>query len=178
MESLSPNPGTGAVGGLRYRDDEIELSASGEFDLVNQLYLTVEIIAAIEEAIRTGRRRVDLDVTGVRFMDASTIRTLVVCWHHAAGHGCELRVRNAAGVTARIFALTGVAAILCDEPSDRAQATRPASGERVRSRPRERVGHRSVIVALSSLLMAEAAAIRAAARNASDSFRSRRRPAP
>jgi anti-anti-sigma factor len=86
---------------------------SGEIDLSSAHLVDV----AVTDALRSHRpRHVDVDLAGVRFLDASGIRTLLECRSRAIDAGCQLAVTNPPPMTYRVFELTGVLAPLAVTP--------------------------------------------------------------
>jgi anti-sigma B factor antagonist len=80
----------------------VTVTASGELDLTS----APELIIVLREAIRThGPSRVDLDLTGVTFMDSMGLQVLVAANTDVGG---GLRIIGTSPVVFRLLQLTGV----------------------------------------------------------------------
>ncbi|WP_433296050.1 STAS domain-containing protein [Actinoplanes sp. CA-030573] len=80
------------------------LRARGEFDHDN-----CDLVpAVVTEAIVTGHTRIILDLAEVTFIDAATVKALMAAGDLAASAGATVRLENAAGMVARVLAITGV----------------------------------------------------------------------
>ncbi|WP_438295872.1 STAS domain-containing protein [Streptomyces sp. HUAS TT7] len=71
-------------------------------------------------------RRVELDLTGVTFLDSSGLNALLAHQRHSIQAGGHMVVIHASSFVQRIFALTGVAEYLTEAPEpDRPENTHP-----------------------------------------------------
>jgi anti-anti-sigma factor len=83
-------------------DGTVTVTAAGELDMTS----APELVAVLREAIRThGPSRVDLDLTGVTFMDSTGIQVLVAA---NADVGGGLRITGTSPAVFRLLRLTGV----------------------------------------------------------------------
>ena len=94
-------------------DDPVErrclIHAAGAFDLSNRRLLG----DAIRTAAGNAPTVIEIDLGGVRFMDAGVIRILLGYRDQLHGIGCALRIVNANGLPARVLDLTRTRADLC-----------------------------------------------------------------
>ncbi|MBA3360988.1 MAG: STAS domain-containing protein [Acidimicrobiia bacterium] len=90
------------------REGAAVLVATGELDLA-----TVEILeAAVERAIEEDHSRVVIDLTGVKFMDSTGMRALLVATQRLEAIDRSLGVVLNGGPVARALAITGVDRLL------------------------------------------------------------------
>jgi anti-sigma B factor antagonist len=82
---------------------------TGEIDFANADQLADWLFNQID---RVHCERVHLDLREVSLLDSSGIRTLVLTYRHAAGHGAKLRVVNPQPGVLRILRTTGVDELL------------------------------------------------------------------
>ncbi|MER7004727.1 STAS domain-containing protein [Dactylosporangium sp. NPDC000555] len=83
-------------------DGTITVTASGELDMTT----APELINVLRKAIhRHGPSRVDLDLTGVTFMDSTGLQVLVAANTDVGG---ELRITGTSPTVHRLLQLTGV----------------------------------------------------------------------
>jgi anti-anti-sigma factor len=90
------------------RGGRCRLRATGEFDRDN----CDQFPAAVRVALAGYCGDIVLDLAGVTFIDAATVRALLSCREAAAAHGCDLWVLNETGVPARVLEMTGARARL------------------------------------------------------------------
>ena len=83
-------------------DGTVTVTASGELDMTS----APDLIGVLREAIRThGPSRVDLDLTGVTFMDSTGLQVLVAANSDVGG---GLRITGTSPAVFRLLQLTGV----------------------------------------------------------------------
>jgi len=83
-------------------DGTVTVTASGELDMTS----APDLIRVLREAIRThGPSRVDLDLTGVTFMDSTGLQVLVAANSDVGG---GLRITGTSPAVFRLLQLTGV----------------------------------------------------------------------
>jgi len=82
---------------------------TGEIDFANADQLADWLFNQID---RVPCERVHLDLRDVSLLDSSGIRTLVLTYRHAAGHGAKLCVVNPQPSVLRILRTTGVDELL------------------------------------------------------------------
>jgi anti-sigma B factor antagonist len=105
------------------------LALAGEIDISNSGWLTVQLSAMITNA-STGHSGaapssgVIIDLTRVRFCDASGITALVKAFKHAESMHLVLELAGATGRVDRILRLTGIDDVLTlhTEPADALKA--------------------------------------------------------
>ncbi|MCU1657205.1 MAG: anti-sigma factor antagonist [Pseudonocardiales bacterium] len=77
--------------------------ALGEFDLA-----TAQVLAdALDQACGAGRD-VQLDMSGVSFIDASTLGVVVKARNALSEHGCRIEIVRPTDCVARLLQLTGL----------------------------------------------------------------------
>lgn len=83
-------------------DGTVTVTASGELDMTT----APDLIQVLREAIRRhGPSRVDLDLTGVTFMDSTGLQVLVAANTDVGG---GLRITGASPAVRRLLQITGV----------------------------------------------------------------------
>jgi anti-anti-sigma factor len=92
------------------------VSVAGELDLSTCSQLD-EVLAAV---VATTTARVEVDLSGVSFLDCRAVATLVNARNEAIRRGVRFTVHNAAGIVRRVLELAGVAAAMGLTGSDRA----------------------------------------------------------
>jgi anti-sigma B factor antagonist len=80
------------------------VSVHGELDLSSSGALR----AAVETASGGEAPRVAVDLTGVTFMDSSSLGVLVACLKGIGDRGGEMRLVGVSGSPAKVIALTGL----------------------------------------------------------------------
>ena len=101
-----------------------ETSANGAWTVVNvqgelDLSTSTALRAAVEGAYGDGAPRVAVDLSGVTFMDSSSLGALVACLHEVNERGGEMRLVGVSGSPAKVIALTGLdAAFIIDASID------------------------------------------------------------
>ena len=93
--------------------ERVRIGFCGEVDLAS-----ADVVgAAVTDALRSYRPRyMDVDLSGVNFLDARGVSTLLCCWTRAVELGCELAVINPQPMVYRILEITGVLATLGVRP--------------------------------------------------------------
>jgi anti-anti-sigma factor len=89
------------------------VNASGEFDLATADVL----ISALDEACGTGRD-VQLDMSAVSFIDASTLGVVVRARETLAAHGCKIEIVRPARIVRRLLGLTGLESLTAMDTMD------------------------------------------------------------
>jgi anti-sigma B factor antagonist len=91
-----------------------ETHANGSWTVVNvqgelDLSTSAALRAAVEGAASgDGAPRVAVDLTGVTFMDSSSLGVLVACLKELGDRGGEMRLVGVSGSPAKVIALTGL----------------------------------------------------------------------
>ena len=80
------------------------VTVQGELDLSTSAALR----AAVETASGVDVPRVAVDLTGVTFMDSSSLGVLVACLKEIGDRGGEMRLVGVNGSPAKVIALTGL----------------------------------------------------------------------
>ena len=80
------------------------VTVHGELDLSSSGALR----AAVETASGDQAPRVAVDLTGVTFMDSSSLGVLVACLKEIGDRGGEMRLVGVSGSPAKVIALTGL----------------------------------------------------------------------
>ena len=99
-----------------------ETRTSGSWTVVNvqgelDLSTSAALRAAVEEAAGDTAPRVAVDLSGVTFMDSSSLGVLVACLKEVQERGGELRLVGVSGSPAKVIALTGLDAAFTIEAS-------------------------------------------------------------
>ena len=84
----------------------VRVAAVGEIDMIS----APRLHRAVLDALLDHPAVVEVDLSGVTFMDSSGINTLVACRQHAGT--ARLRVVNAAPPVLRVLTVTGLAGVL------------------------------------------------------------------
>ena len=90
------------------------VDVEGELDLSTSTALRAAVEAAAGD---TAAPRVAVDLTGVTFMDSSSLGVLVACLKEVQERGGELRLVGVSGSPAKVIALTGLDAAFTIEAS-------------------------------------------------------------
>jgi anti-sigma B factor antagonist len=93
------------------RADTTMISVKGEIDLMRAQQLESQISDTLDAPSKT----VEVDLSGVTFMDSSGISALLKGRRHADLRGKSYRVTGAAGIVREVLELTGVAAHLSSD---------------------------------------------------------------
>ncbi len=86
------------------RDDWLVMTIGGELDL----YTVTPLKEALSAAIAKGSSRIALDLSGVGFMDSSSLGVLVVALKRARERGGTIALVGVEGSPAKVLALTGL----------------------------------------------------------------------
>ncbi len=100
--------------------DGCRLSVDGELDLASVALLRERW----SEALVCAPRRIDLDLAGLTFLDATGLGTILWCRQRALAEGRGCQVVAASPPVVRIMRLTGTYVLLVDDPP--ARLSRPA----------------------------------------------------
>ena len=73
---------------------------------------------AVDKAVRDGASRVEIDASGVRFLDAAGLGELVACRTIVENAGAEFRLCGAVGKARELLSMTGLDRALMRQPSD------------------------------------------------------------
>jgi anti-sigma B factor antagonist len=87
--------------------ERLHVTIDGEVDSATSGMLERDLL----EAVRGGDRDVDLDLSGVGFLDSSGLRTLVLAQQNLAGRGLELVLVGSTPMIDRLLEITGLAAL-------------------------------------------------------------------
>ncbi len=110
----------------------VRVCLSGEIDLSTSE--TVEVV--ITDALHShSPRQVSVDLTQVRFIDASGIRALLCCRERAIEAGCGFALTNAQPIIYRVLEITGVLEALAVTPVAARSVPEPAVPQRRRRKP-------------------------------------------
>jgi anti-anti-sigma factor len=101
--SLQPDPNIFRVAPLEDRDT-LRLVVYGELDLAN----AVEFAVAIASAERRDPRRLVLDLSRLRFLDATCLRIMLGAAKRARASGRGFVIANTPGAIASLFRLTAI----------------------------------------------------------------------
>ncbi len=99
-----------------------ETGTSGSWTVVNvqgelDLSTSAALRAAVEEAVGDSAPKVAVDLSGVTFMDSSSLGVLVACLKEVQERGGDLRLVGVSGSPAKVIALTGLDAAFTIEAS-------------------------------------------------------------
>src|SRR5262245_37522537 len=72
----------------------------------------------VEKAVGEGARRIEIDASGVRFLDAAALGDLVACRSIATKAGAEFRLCGVIGKARELLRITGLDRRLMRQPSD------------------------------------------------------------
>ena len=92
-------------------ETNITLELAGELDMSSASLLRTEVEAALESAAP----RVIVDLSELKFIDSSGIKTLFNAWRHPRGGPDRLTIRNAQGLVEKVLALSGLDSILLED---------------------------------------------------------------
>ena len=102
-------PGAILIGGL---GGTAHIAASGEFDPDNDHL----IVAAVRRALHDRYLVIEIDMSGVTLVSASTVHVLLGCQRMAGARGRQLWLRNVRGLAAYVLEVTATHDRLCLEP--------------------------------------------------------------
>jgi anti-sigma B factor antagonist len=91
----------------------VTVAVSGDIDISASGAVEAAVIGAVAG---DGLTRVEVDLSGVEFLDSSGVSLLLRGRRKADEQGVEFRVTGARGVPKRVLEMTGVWAHLCGEP--------------------------------------------------------------
>jgi anti-sigma B factor antagonist len=91
----------------------LTVAVSGDIDLVTKAAVETAVAGAVATP---GVTRVEVDLSGVDFLDSSGLALLLKSRRSADENDVEFRVTGAHGVAKRILEMTGLWAHLCGEP--------------------------------------------------------------
>jgi anti-sigma B factor antagonist len=89
------------------RDAVADVVARGEVDIHTCDQLEATLVSLAGDGVRT----ISLDLGGVRFIDSSGLRALVVGHKALEGNGGALLIANPSPMTARLLEITGLDAL-------------------------------------------------------------------
>lgn len=89
----------------------LRLLVRGDVDLVSHEQLREALNIAVSA---TDKRPIEVDLSGVTFLDAAGVGIIVGGYNAALRQGLTLRVVGAAGIVRRVLAITGAASVLVD----------------------------------------------------------------
>ena len=90
------------------RERGTAVQISGELDF----FCCPRLSQVVEDINIDGRRRVVLDLTGLKFCDAGGVRALLRAHRSVGAQGGQLVVRGVSGQPRRVLAITGVDQVL------------------------------------------------------------------
>jgi anti-sigma B factor antagonist len=105
-------------------DGRVSARIDGEIDLANGR----KLVRYLKDLIREPGQRVEVDLSGVAFLDSSGLQALIAAHHLAGERGSELILVAPSAVVRRLLRLTGCDAFFtivssdADMPVDGAQA--------------------------------------------------------
>ena len=95
---------------------EVTLGVAGEIDLATSATLDL----ALDDAEQRQPRRIVLDLSELEFIDSSGLKVLCQAHERAEGEGHVLVLSNVPAATRRLFAITGIDALLAATVPERA----------------------------------------------------------
>jgi anti-sigma B factor antagonist len=94
-------------------DGVARLFVSGEIDMA----VVDELSARVRDALRTdGVRQLEIDLSGLRFIDASGVGGLLLARQDAEAQGKSIRIRGVAGLPLKVLEITGALSALGGKP--------------------------------------------------------------
>jgi anti-anti-sigma factor len=87
--------------------DVITVSAAGEVDLCTAPILS----QALQKALAEAPSRLDVDLSGVSFLDASGVSAVLQCWERAELTGVRLRLLRPRPFIRRVLDITDVTTV-------------------------------------------------------------------
>ena len=85
-------------------EDSARIVVAGEIDSAT----SPQLAAAIEEAMKVNTRRIEIDASGVTFIDSAGLRVLVAAQRAAEDQGRRIHVVSPSETTARLLEITGL----------------------------------------------------------------------
>ena len=90
------------------RETEIILELSGELDMASRSLLRNEVDAALDSEVR----RVILDLSELKFIDSSGIKTLYNAWERSREVPNRLTIRGAQGLVKKVLTFAGLDSVI------------------------------------------------------------------
>lgn len=103
----------------------LRLLVRGDVDLVSHEQLREALNIAVAG---TQPRPIEVDLSGVTFLDATGVGIMVAAYNSARRQGLTLRVGGAAGIVRRVLEITGAAGVLVGGAPRDAPDVRDGSG--------------------------------------------------
>jgi anti-sigma B factor antagonist len=94
--------------GIVVRETETILELTGELDMASATLLRTEIEAALE----SDAQRVVLELSELKFIDSTGIRTLLNARQQSSGSPGRLTIRGAQGLVEKVLGIAGIDAII------------------------------------------------------------------
>ena len=94
-------------------DGNVSMRIAGELDAAAEPVVVDRLQDAIGEP---GVRGVDLDLTGVTFVDSSGLRSLLLCRRHTDASGIPLRLAVVDGPVTRLLRISGLEHVFTFDP--------------------------------------------------------------
>lgn len=98
----------------QHDNDLCSVTAAGEVDIAT----VEEFLDVVRSALDTGASAVELDLSGVTFIDSSGLGALVRLRSEAVGRDVRLELTKVPAKVSRILELTGLAGVFLDPESD------------------------------------------------------------
>jgi anti-anti-sigma factor len=89
-------------------DDCARVHLTGELDISS----SPRLIATLQDLARPPARRIDLDCSGVSFLDSTGLRALIVARNEATRHNVDLALADPSPAVRRVIEMTGLAGVL------------------------------------------------------------------
>lgn len=86
------------------------VALTGEIDLDNVPMLR----DVLQDSLRLAEEGLDVDLSGLRFLDCSGLNVLLALRRSAAAHGCDVRMMNPSRQVARLLSITGTQALITE----------------------------------------------------------------
>jgi anti-anti-sigma factor len=105
------------------------LTVTGELDGITAETFQDRVLGVLDGS---GPRRLEVDASGLTFLDSTGIRCLLTCGRYAESVGCRLVVVEASAIVHRVLDIVGVLDMLGLEPRNRTvtgpegRSTRPS----------------------------------------------------
>jgi anti-anti-sigma factor len=94
-------------------DGKARVVVSGELDIES----APRLVALVHELAVGPRRSVELDCSGVTFLDSTGVRSLIVARNEASRNGVDLVLTQPSGPVVRVMDMTGLFGLLTGTPS-------------------------------------------------------------
>lgn len=88
---------------------KLRIAIRGELDFTSREEVLGRLVPAV---VGTTGRLVELDLSGVTFLDAAGVGTLIAAYHAAEARGLALHISGAAGTVQQILEVTGATDVL------------------------------------------------------------------